>query len=387
MSCAQQCGVSRDGSKASNVLKAARQHGLEARGFRKEPGELRALPMPVIVHWNFNHFLVVEGFGKDSVYLNDPATGRRTVTAEEFDRAFTGVVLTFSPTDEFEPAGTRPRAGAVAARAAARRAGRGGVPGAGRAGAGVPRAGGPGVRPGVRRRGAGRRQRDWLAALLVGMAATALVRAALTWLQQRYLLRLLMRLAVGMSSTFLWHVLRLPMAFFAARSPATSPAACSSTTRSATCCPGAWPASVLDLVLVVFYAALMAFYDPWLTAIGRRRGGAARHRCWSSQQRGRTDEQLRVSVEDRQAGRRSPRRAADDRDAQGDGRRVGFFARWAGHQAKLARRSSGWRRRDQIVGALAERYRALNTLLVLGVGALRVMDGQLRSACWSRSRR
>src|SRR6187549_1608743 len=103
------CGVSRDGSKASNIVRAARTFGFDAKGFRKEPTTLHELPMPCIIHWNFNHFVVLEGIDGNDVYINDPATGRRRTDMAELDLAFTGVALTMEPTAEFQRSGSKPQ--------------------------------------------------------------------------------------------------------------------------------------------------------------------------------------------------------------------------------------------------------------------------------------
>ena len=100
------CGVSRDGSKASNILRAARKYGMVSHGMRLQPFQLEKQKLPAIVFWQFNHFVVVEGFDRSRVYLNDPAFGPRYVSRQEFDEGFTGVALLIEPGPDFEPVGT-----------------------------------------------------------------------------------------------------------------------------------------------------------------------------------------------------------------------------------------------------------------------------------------
>jgi ABC-type bacteriocin/lantibiotic exporter with double-glycine peptidase domain len=93
------CDVSRDGSKASNIMLSARDYGMESVGIKCELEDIVDVKLPAIVFWNFNHYVVLDGFDKKFVYLNDPAMGKRKIAWEEFDEGFTGIVLTFEPTD------------------------------------------------------------------------------------------------------------------------------------------------------------------------------------------------------------------------------------------------------------------------------------------------
>ena len=95
-------GVSRDGCNARNIMLAAQKFKLEAHGYRKDLEGLFEMPVPAIIHWNFNHFVVWEGRKGKYCYINDPAVGRRKLTIQDIDDCFTGLVMTFKPTDEFE---------------------------------------------------------------------------------------------------------------------------------------------------------------------------------------------------------------------------------------------------------------------------------------------
>lgn len=370
------CGVSRDGSKASNMVRAARRYGLSARGFRKEPHELRELPLPMIVHWNLNHFLVVEGWSASQVYLNDPATGPRAVSHAEFDQSFTGVVLTLEPEADYERTGARPALlPSLLSRAR----------GAGRSIAFVALSGLLLVIPGLLVPVFGKvfvddvlvgGKRDWLLGLIGGMALTAVLRAALTALQRTYLLRLVTKLSVNMASGFMWHVLRLPVPFFFARSPGELASRVRLNDSIASLLSGRLSAVGLDLVLVLFYALLMAHFDLWLTLVGV--GTAALHvLLLKLSNRMRSDLSHRVVQESGKLQGVAAGGLQMIETIKATGAESDFFAQWAGHQAKLAGAQQTLARREAVLAVAASALTRINALLVLGLGAMRVMDGHL----------
>jgi len=246
------CGVSRDGSKASNVVRAARTYGLEARGFKKEPEALRELPLPMIVFWNFNHFVVLEGVKKRRAYINDPASGPRVMPIEEFDQSFTGVVLTFVPTPEFERGGEKRSIFTALGRR---------LKGFEAALTYVVLAGLMLVIPGLLIPVFSRvfvdniligRMEGWLKPLLVAMAVTALLRWLLTWHQQVYLLRLETKLALTSSARFFRHVFRLPVEFFAQRMGGEIGSRVQLNDKVAQLLSGELATNLLNLLMIVF---------------------------------------------------------------------------------------------------------------------------------------
>ncbi len=370
------CGVSRDGSKAARMLRAARECGLAARGFNSEPGQLFDLPFPLIAFWNFNHFIVVEGIRKDRVYIVDPASGPRRMTLQEFDEGFTGVCLAFEPGPEWRPGGKAPSSvrglrshlgrtrsalwfALLASVALA-------VPGL--AAAALIRV----FIDDVLITGNG----AWVLTVLLGLAAAAVVQAGLTWLRQMSLARLEIRLSLVMVTRFLEHVVTLPMAFFGQRFIGDITARIASNDRVAQLLSAELVSSGMGLLTMLLYGAAMLAYDPYLTlvvavvaslnlvalrAASRARENAAR---LTLKERGRVDgvaldglgmiETIKASGEEGQ-----------------------FFARWSGLYANALAAQQDLTRLTSLLGVAPALVSSLGTVAILGVGGLKVLDGAL----------
>ena len=368
------CGVSRDGSKASNMLKGARAYGLVARGYRREPSALTDLPLPMVIHWNFNHFVVLEGYRRGHVYLNDPAAGPRVVTDREFDEAFTGVALTFEVDRDFERGGVRRRLiAALRSRLA------GSFP----ALAFVVAAGLLLVVPGLVVPTFSRLfvddvlvngTADLVRPLFLAMASAIAVLGALTWLQHRYLLRLETRFAVGTSSQFLWHVLHLPMRFFTQRFAGDIGSRVAINDRIAHLLSGELAASFISTCMAVFYAWFMWQYDRALSVVALSTAGLnVLALKYFSAKRVHLNQQL-LHDHGRMLGTAMAGLQSVE-TLKAMGAESDFFARWSGYQAKAVGTEQRLKVRSEILSAVPRLLMPISAALILGIGGLRVMDG------------
>ncbi|MEO0348559.1 MAG: NHLP family bacteriocin export ABC transporter peptidase/permease/ATPase subunit [Cyanobacteria bacterium P01_A01_bin.15] len=370
------CGVSRDGVTAANVLKAARQYQLEAKGFKKSLDGLKQLKPPFIVFWHFNHFLVVDGFENSHVRLNDPATGPRRVTLQEFDEGYTGIVLTFAPTDKFEPGGRKPQViGSLVRRLV------------GSTGALLycTLAGFLLVLPTLALPAFSRiyidnillaKRLDWLPYVLVGIALVVLVQGLLTALQLRYLRALKIKLAVGMASRFVWHVLQLPVGFYAQRFAGEISGRISLNDSVADVLSGRLTTTLISSVMIVFYAIAMLQYDILLTTIviafAIINVGVLQ---WVSRRR--KDANLRLVQEYGKASGIAVAGLQGMETLKAGGLESDFFARWAGYHTKAVNAQQNLGLANRLVGLLPSLLSTLATLSLLIVGGWRIINGSL----------
>ncbi|MFD1602913.1 NHLP family bacteriocin export ABC transporter peptidase/permease/ATPase subunit [Flavobacterium artemisiae] len=370
------CGVSRDGLKATNIIKAAKEFGLEAKGFAKSVEKLMQMETPAIIFWNFNHFLVLEGFTKNRVYLSDPAQGRYYVSHKEFDDCYTGVVLTFTPSKEFEKGNEK-----------------------------------KGLVPSLISRIANSKSSityiiiaslflvipglvipsflkifidkflinnfsGFVMPLLLIMSVLLIVNASLVYLQQYYLLKLETKLALVTSSKFLWHVFHLPIAFFTQRYSGEIGNRVSLNDKVAKLLSGDLANAALNVIVVIFYAILMFSYDVTLTLIGVFMA-ALNVAALKYVSTARKDVSRRLGNEMGKLLGTTTSGISMIETLKASGRENDFFTNWIGYLAKVvnSQQEFGWL--TVRLNILPNLILSLTNALILGIGALRIIEGEM----------
>ena len=371
-----ECGVSRDGSKANNVLKAAKKYQLDAKGFKKELEQLFEVKFPCILFWNANHFVVLEGIQGGKVYLSDPGMGPRELTMEELDSSYSGVVLEFEKGPDFKPGGEK-----RSMMAALRRR----LVGSELAWLFVLLCGLLLVVPGMVVPTFSRifvdefliAQRAYIVRpLLLAMVVTAVITIVLMWLQEYYLLRLETKLALQSSSRFFQHILRLPVTYFAQRFAGEIGSRVMINDKVARVIAGKLATTVIDMGMIVFYAALMFRYNVILTVLVIVLG-LLNVVSVKMVAKARVDASRRLMQDmGKMMGTGMSGLAMID-TLKATGGETEFFQRWAGYQAKTLRAEQALQLRTDLVNIVPKFVGTLITAGVLLVGGLLVMDGQL----------
>ena len=372
----RECGVSRDGSKASNLLKAAKLYNLNAKGFKKPIDDLKTLPPPYIVFWNFNHFLVVEGFTKKRVYLNDPADGPRTVDLEQFDRGYTGIVLMMEPGPDFKKGGKKP--GIIPALSARLQNSGWAITFCLVAGLllTIPRLAVPAFSQIFIDEILVENRTEWLRPLLLVMLFAAVSRGLLAKLRFVYLRRLSVKLSVSMSGQFLWHTLRLPVGFYAQRFTGEISSRTQLNDKVAEVLSGKLATTAIDMVMMVFYAAIMLMYDRVLTGVTVF-FALLNLFALQSLSRSRVDANTRLASEGGKVSGVAIGGIQAIETIKASGLEYDLFAKFSGYYAKMLNAQQELALPSQILSILPGFLMGLASTSILVIGGLRVMNGSL----------
>lgn len=371
------CGVSRNGSKASLILRAARQFGFEAKGCRALTENLDELKAPLILFWNFNHFVVYEGHSRDTkfFYINDPATGPRTVPRDIFEASYTAVALSFSPGPSFETGGQPFR---VWPAIAPMLKGLGSVISTAVCGGLlliVPSL----VIATLMRVFVDEVMHDkgqWLTSLLLLFGLMVLAQMLLSWLVRLALRRGELQTAVNQTLGMLRHIFRLPISFFMLRSAADIQNRVSLNSVVANTAFGTVADNIVKFFTAVFFLILMLqFSVPLsLTAIVFALINLA-FLFWINKRR----QVLNQSLQMEQTRLLSSVMAGVElmEDLRAAGRQEAMFRQWTGQMAELNVQNLRFEVSSACFSLLPVFLNGLGNVLILCVGAWQVMEGSL----------
>ena len=370
------CGVSRDGSNARNVLRAARSYGLTAKGYRYEPAELKTKgKFPCIIHWNFNHFVVLNGFKGNKAVLNDPARGTYTVPMKTFDESFTGICLMFEPGEEFVPGGKPQSVFGFAKKR---------LKGAGAAIAfvtmttiissliGI-------ISPAFSRIFLDRlltgQNPDWVAPFVIALAGMSVIQLIVAWIQSVYSLKINGKLSMVGNSTFMWQVLRMPMDFFSQRMAGDIQGRQSSNASIASGLVETFAPLLLNAGMMIFYLVVMIRYSLMLTLIGL--ASVLINFGLSTIISKKRINITRVQMRD--SGKLAGATVAGIEmieTIKASGAEDGYFEKWAGYQASVNTQQVKFQKLNEVLGLLPSLVSSLCSTAVLMLGVYLAMQGE-----------
>ena len=370
------CGVSRDGSNARNVLVAARNYGFDACGYRVEPEDLvREGTFPCIIHWNFNHFVVLCGFSRGNAILNDPARGVVSVPMEEFDKAFTGICLDITPGEEFVPGG-KPKSvwKFVQSR----------LTGTGAAVSFVVLSSLISVLMNIIRPGFSRvfmdrlltnKNPEWLYPFMIGLAVFSAIQILVSAIHTVYSNKLDGKMAVVGNTTFLWKVLHLPMEFFSQRLAGDIQNRQNTNTAIAGSLINTLAPLALNVIMMLFYLVVMLRYSVVLTLVGI--SSIAINMVLSQIISVKRVNMTRVQMRDNAKLSAATVSGMEMIETiKSSGAENGFFEKWAGYQASVNTQSARFAKKNLWLVVLPGFVSTLTNTAIMMLGVFFAMHGE-----------